>query len=207
MAETSPPTSRRHGRPRSEQAKAAILRAADELLIEQGLQAMGIDAVAARAGVSKATIYRWWDSKEALALDAFGARFEGQFGPEASDSESLTDDLSLGLNRAVRALMAPGIVRVYTAFIAQAHCDPAFAAAYHARFFMPLRDPASAVLTRAAARGAIPADSDVEAALDLLRGAVMYRLFQAHAIPDAAFVRTIVAIVVNGLVAGEAARR
>src|SRR6185369_12136404 len=63
----------RRGRPRSETRKQAILQAAFELLGERGLAATSMDAVAERAGVSKATIYRWWDSKELLALDALYA--------------------------------------------------------------------------------------------------------------------------------------
>ncbi|HYM80736.1 MAG TPA: helix-turn-helix domain-containing protein, partial [Candidatus Limnocylindria bacterium] len=60
----------RRGRPRSEKARHAILDAAAELLLRRGLGAVSMDAVAERAGVSKATIYRWWPSKEMLALDA-----------------------------------------------------------------------------------------------------------------------------------------
>src|ERR1700674_4545770 len=60
----------RRGRPRSESSQRAILRAADELLLEHGLSSISMDAVAERAGASKATIYRWWPSKELLALDA-----------------------------------------------------------------------------------------------------------------------------------------
>ena len=60
----------RRGRPRSEKARLAILEAAAELLLARGLSAVSMDAVAERAGVSKATIYRWWPTKETLALDA-----------------------------------------------------------------------------------------------------------------------------------------
>src|SRR5580658_807520 len=65
---TAPAASR--GRPRSERARQAILASAAELLLARGLAAVSMDAVAERAGVSKATIYRWWPSKETLALDA-----------------------------------------------------------------------------------------------------------------------------------------
>src|ERR1700761_4584762 len=58
------------GRPRSVKAHEAILEAAAGLLLEHGLDAVSMDAVAMRAGVSKATIYRWWPTKESLALDA-----------------------------------------------------------------------------------------------------------------------------------------
>src|SRR5689334_21194750 len=59
-AMTAPSTPRRRGRPRSERAHNAILDAATDLLLTHGLDAASMDAVAERAGVSKATIYRWW---------------------------------------------------------------------------------------------------------------------------------------------------
>ena len=61
---------RRRGRPRSEEAKRAILRAAFDLLVEQGLAATSMDSVAERAGVSKATIYRRYPSKADLVIAA-----------------------------------------------------------------------------------------------------------------------------------------
>jgi AcrR family transcriptional regulator len=66
----------RRGRPRSERASDAIFDAAAELLLEHGLDAVSMDAVAERAGVSKATIYRWWPTKETLALDALYHEWE-----------------------------------------------------------------------------------------------------------------------------------
>src|SRR2546430_13602037 len=64
-------TTSKRGRPRSEQARRALLEATAELLQERDLPAISADDIAKRAGVSKATIYRWWESKSALALDAF----------------------------------------------------------------------------------------------------------------------------------------
>src|SRR6476659_4652800 len=80
------------GRPRSEQASNAILTAAAELLLEHGLAAINMDAVAARAGVSKATIYRWWPTKETLALDALYHEWDTA-RPELQDTGSLRADL------------------------------------------------------------------------------------------------------------------
>src|SRR5450432_1993426 len=79
------------GRPRSEKASQAILDAAADLLLENGLAAVSMDAVAARAGVSKATIYRWWPTKETLALDAL--YHEWAAVPPPRDTGSLRGDL------------------------------------------------------------------------------------------------------------------
>src|SRR2546429_5230114 len=82
----------RRGRPRSEQARLAILETTSELLLEHGLVGASMDAVAERAGVSKATIYRWWPSKETLALEAvYRAWSDGE--AKQPDTGSLRDDL------------------------------------------------------------------------------------------------------------------
>ena len=85
---TAATSAMRRGRPRSEARKQAILQAAFELLGERGLAATSMDAVAERAGVSKATIYRWWDSKELLALDALYAAWDTA-GPVTRETGTL----------------------------------------------------------------------------------------------------------------------
>jgi len=82
----------RRGRPRSEQARLAILDATGELLLEHGLPGVSMDAVAERAGVSKATIYRWWPSKETLALEAVYRAWSAAEAPQP-DTGSLRGDL------------------------------------------------------------------------------------------------------------------
>ena len=61
----------RPGRPRSEQSRAAVLRATSELLHEVGMRAMTTEEIASRSGTSKATIYKWWPNKYAVAVEAF----------------------------------------------------------------------------------------------------------------------------------------
>jgi AcrR family transcriptional regulator len=204
MEEKSIPTSRPPGRPRSEQATASILRAAAELLAEEGLLAMSVVAVAARAGVSTATIYRWWASKEALALDAFESGFEGQVALVSTDTGSLVADLLANVEARMRALTVPGALRLFAELLGQAHADPAFGAAYRGRVFMPLRESAREMFVRAIARGEIPAETDVDLALDLLFGAVNNRLLHGYAAVDGAFARGVVESVVKGLIAREA---
>ena len=63
--------SRSPGRPRSERARRAILRAANELLEGEGFAAVTVEAIAERAGVSKATVYRWWPNRAAVVMDGF----------------------------------------------------------------------------------------------------------------------------------------
>ena len=95
-------TAPQRGRPRSEQADRAIMAAALELLAERGIAGMSIEEVASRAGVGKATVYRRWSSKGALALDAFLAEFRGQ--QPLPDTGSLRGDLHASLRAWVHAV-------------------------------------------------------------------------------------------------------
>jgi AcrR family transcriptional regulator len=192
----------RRGRPRSEARKEAILGAAFELLGEHGLDATSMDAVADRAGVSKATIYRWWDSKEMLALDALYAAWD-----TARQTRRPTGTLRgemLGLVRPWVRLAANGpSPRILTALLAKAQNDPEFGRAYRAHFVEPRRDQARAMFSRAIARGEIPADTDVEVATDLLWGPLYHRLFHGHGPLNDRFARTLVDTVLAGILPRE----
>ena len=135
--------------------RKAILGAAAELLLEHGLNAISMDAVARRAGASKATIYRWWPSKELLALDALFGEWEPG-PPERHDTGSLAGDLLALIRPWVRQLARKPYGQVIAALIAKAQGDPEFAEEYRARFVEPRRDPARAIFARAIERGEIP---------------------------------------------------
>jgi AcrR family transcriptional regulator len=142
------------GRPRSQQAHRAILAAAGELLLARGLSAVSMDAVAERAGVSKATIYRWWPTKETLALDALYTEWAA-VRPSPRDTGSLRGDL-LSLVRPWAKLAASRPYgRVVAALLAEANSDPVFAGEYRHRVLEPRREQARAIVGRAIERGEI----------------------------------------------------
>ena len=185
------------GRPRSEKAHHAIVQAAAELLLERGLAEVSMDAVAARAGVSKATIYRWWPSKETLALDALYHEWENV--PPARDTGSLRGDLLSVLRPWARLASTRPYGRVIAALITEAQTDPAFASHYRERFVEPRRDQARVIFRRAIERGEIPADTKTEVALDLLYGPLYHRLLHGHAPLNAQFVGDVIDTVVVGI--------
>jgi AcrR family transcriptional regulator len=193
----------RRGRPRSERARLAILEAAAELLVARGLSAVSMDAVAERAGVSKATIYRWWPTKEALALDALYNEWAA-VRPPARDTGSLRGDLLSLLRPWVRLAASRPYGRVIAALVTEAQSDPAFAVEYLARFVEPRRDQAAAVFRRAIERGEIPADTKIEVALDLIYGPFYHRLLHGHAPLNDRFVRDVVDAVLGGIMPGAA---
>ena len=193
----------RRGRPRSETRKQAILQAAFELLGERGLAATSMDAVAERAGVSKATIYRWWDSKELLALDALYAAWDTA-GLVTRQTGTLRAEMLALVRPWVRLVATGPSARILTALLAEAQNDPEFGQAYRAHFVEPRRDQARAVFSRAIARGEIPAAIDVEVAIDLLWGPLYHRLFHGHAPLNERFARRSVDTALAGILPREA---
>jgi AcrR family transcriptional regulator len=196
VAEASADTPRR-GRPRSEKARHAILDAAAELLLLRGLGSVSMDAVAERAGVSKATIYRWWPSKEMLALDALLDWAASTAPPR--DTGSLRGDVLALIRPWVREIRREAFGAVIAAFVNEAQADPKFADAYRTHYVEPRRDAMRAVFARAAERGEVPANLDVEVALDLIYGAVYHRLLHGHAELTDRFARNVVDLALNGI--------
>jgi AcrR family transcriptional regulator len=185
----------RRGRPRSEKARTAILAAAADLLLDQGAARMSMDGVAERAGVSKATIYRWWPSKEVLALDALG-EWSGA-GVGEHDTGSLRGDLLANILPWVRAMRRQPFGGVVASLVAEAQSDPEFAERYREHFIEKRRAPGREAFARAVARGEAPADLDVELALDLVYGPIYHRLLHGHAPLTDRFARAVVEFVVT----------
>jgi AcrR family transcriptional regulator len=187
----------RRGRPRCQKARRATLAATAELVLDQGDVRVSLDAVAEHAGVSKATIYRWWPSKEMLVLDALQDWVAT--GIAAPDTGSLRDDLHGLLVSWGREVTQRPFGSVIVALVAEAHANPDFARAYHDRFFAPRREPARAAIERAIARGEAPEGLDVEAAIDLVHGPLYHRLLHRHAPLTERFVRDVVDFALVGM--------
>lgn len=189
---------RRGGRPRSERSRRAILGAAEACLRDQGLRAMTIEGVADSAGVSKATIYRWWPSKGVLALDAIHEQWVTARGL-IPDTGGLRADLRERLRATVRMLTRTPLGSALADLIAEAQTDPELARAYHERVLEPLRGQIRTIFERALRRGEIPADADIEAAIDLVQGPLYLRLLHTHAPLDQRFADTLADLATSGL--------
>lgn len=190
------PEAGKRGRPRSEQADHAILRAATDLLAEHGLPGMSIEEVAARAGVGKATVYRRWPTKGALALDAFLAVYQGQ--QAEPDTGTLRGDLLAVLRGWVRTVTRTPAGRMLAGLIAAAQHDPDLAEGWREQVLEPLRARHGVLLDRAIARGEIPAGTDKDVVLDLLFGAAYHRLLHGHRPLSDRFARRVVETIVTG---------
>jgi AcrR family transcriptional regulator len=192
-------TTVRRGRPRSEKARKAILQAAADLLLDQGGGQVSMDAVANRAGVSKATIYRWWPSKERLAMEALVEWSSATSPPR--DTGSLRGDLLALVRPWVRNIRRRQFGRVIAALLAEAQSDPEFAAEYRRHFLEQRREPMQAAFARAIDRGEARADLDIDVALDLVYGALYHRLLQGHAPLTDRFAEQVVDLAVTGILA------
>jgi len=133
-----------------------------------------IDRVAALSGSSKMTIYKWWPSKGALALDSYFATNESVLAfPDTSDVEA---DLTAQLRNFVRLLRDTPAGRIIAELIGHAQTDPELATAYRERYSGPRRRLAVVTLERARDRGQLRPDVDPEVVVDQLWGACYHRL-------------------------------
>jgi AcrR family transcriptional regulator len=167
-------------------------------VLEQGDVRVSMDAVAEHAGVSKATIYRWWPSKEMLVLDALQDWVAA--GVVARDTGSLRGDLHALVLPWVGQIRGRAFARVISALIAEAQLNPEFADAYQSHFINLRREPARTAMARAIARGDVSEDVDVEAAIDLVYGPIYHRLLHGHAPLTQRFATTVVDLAVAGIV-------
>jgi AcrR family transcriptional regulator len=175
----------------------STLAATAELVLERGDVGVSLDAVAERAGVSKATIYRWWPSKELLVLDALQEWVAA--GIVAPDTGSLRGDLLALVLSWRREIRRRPFGSVIAALIAEAQANPEFAESYHRCFFNPRREPVREALARAIARGEARDELDVEAAIDLVHGPLYHRLLHGHGPLTAAFARDVVDGALTGM--------
>ena len=186
------------GRPRSEAARKAVLAAAAELLLDRGLPGVSMDAVAERAGVSKATIYRWWPTKETLALDALYTEWAAAV-PQPDECGSLRGDLLALLRAWTRLFSSRPYGRVIAALLMESQTNPAFYLQYQQRVTEPRRDQARTIFGRAIARGEIPIETKIEVAIDLLYGPLYYRLLHGHAPLEDEFVADVLDMALLGV--------
>jgi AcrR family transcriptional regulator len=197
--EAPPVGTGRAGRPRSEKARKAILGAAIEIVLDRGLDAMTMDDVASRAGVSKATIYRWWPSKELLALEAVQRDFDASFPPAPQATGLLREDMLARTRAWLSMMQGRSMGRVIAGLANRAQADPEFAQVYLDRFVEPRRELARQDLRRAIERGELPPGTDLDLALDLVFGVLEHRLLHGHARLDHEFAEKVVDAALAGL--------
>ncbi|MGH8835955.1 MAG: TetR/AcrR family transcriptional regulator [Actinomycetes bacterium] len=185
----------RHGR--SQAARTAVLEAADDLLVEVGFGGLTIEGIAARAGVAKQTVYRWWNSKtdvllECLAIDA-AEHFDAVERFTTPAHEDLGSDLRAHLRQLAVFLTETDAGAVWRALAGQAQHDSAMAVRFEAEVIAAQRERDRAPLRRAVDRGALPGSEDIEFAIDQLVGPIYYRVLVTRQPVPPQFTDTLVA--------------
>jgi len=198
VSEPAPALLRKPGRPRDARADAAILEAAVAVLAERGPSGFTVDAVAARAGCGKATIYRRWASRAELLLDT--ARRMGLESVPV-DSGSVRDDLVASLGHFASRLRDTPAGGILPAVIAEAAVNPEMRAVL-AAFVRDRRGHPREALARGVARGELAPDTELDLVLDIVGGAVLYRELVLGEPADEAYLTRLVDAVLSGAAAG-----
>jgi AcrR family transcriptional regulator len=173
---------------RNEDARLAVLHAADDLLVERGFGGVTVEGIAARAGVAKQTIYRWWPSKVDILLDTLiEDAGRGLKVPE----EGGVEDVRRYLRALARFLTKDPAGKVLLALLGEAQHDADMAALFGDRYLASRRAAERGMLERGVAAGDLPADLDVEFALDALLGPIFLRALTGARI-SRAFVDSVV---------------
>ncbi|GAA2125160.1 TetR/AcrR family transcriptional regulator [Actinomadura napierensis] len=185
---------------RNPQTTAAILEAALAMARESGLAKVSIEGIAARAGVGKRTIYRWWPSKGAVVLDAWAQRLEDRLFKHLQSAQS--DDFEADLKQMVKDswLGAIGDSRPVLAWlIGEAQHDPNLANELRDRLIGPTRDRVAVRIRRAQDEGQVAPDIDPYRAIDLIYAQLYYRLLVSPGPHDEAFTESVADLALRGL--------
>jgi AcrR family transcriptional regulator len=192
------------GRPRSEQARLAILRSTLKILAHSGFSELTIEDVAERAGVGKATVYRWWPNKGALIADAFASSTTPTL--HFPDTGSVYTDMSRQMRQLVKVFTGPR-GRIVSAILAAGQSDKDSIRAFRERFLFPRRQEAYTTLRKAIRRGELRRDIDPDLLLDSLYGPIYMRFLIQHDRLNSDFVDCLCALILRGAGARRRARR
>lgn len=177
--------------------KQCILKAVNEALLEVDYSKLSIEDIAARAGVGKSTIYRWWNHKSDLVFDAFKENTESVFDLDFSQTMqyNLTQQLvklSVALNHQVgRALLV----------VMAEHREAA--GSFFKQYLLPRREQTRKLIQLAIEREEIRADYDFESMLDMLYGAIHYQIIFFNAVPDHSYIENIIKVALTPVLLSE----
>jgi len=182
------------GKKRSTASKNAIISATYEMLVEQGFKNLTIEGVAARAGVGKATIYRWWPSKGALAVEAFLIHVTPSI--DYTSTGSARRDIGLQMRRLVQAFAGPS-GRIVREMLATGQFEDETLEMFKKGFLEPRRLAAKKILLDGVEQGEFKPDFDTEIIIDALYGPIHHRLMTRRDATDEVFLCTLERMVLD----------
>ncbi|MCX5036166.1 TetR-like C-terminal domain-containing protein [Streptomyces coelicoflavus] len=175
----------------------AIMRSTLELAQENGFAKLSIEAVAARSGVGKHTVYRRWPSRGLLFLDSVLSLNTG--GLDHPDTGDVVADLRTVMTKAADLLGRPPWGPLYRDLIGEAQHDPKVAAALNQRFIEPQTANTLARLRAARDQGQIAPDFDLDLAMEILSGPLYFRLLVTQEPISPAYIDRILEAVFAGM--------
>jgi AcrR family transcriptional regulator len=182
----------RPGRKRSEQSRLAILAATLELVAEAGYGALTVEGIAARSGVGKQTIYRWWPSKADVLLDALATKADLQV--PIPDEGTFRADLAHFLGSTFELGGKSQVADTLRALMAQAQLDPEFGKRFREDFLHRRREALGTIVGRARERGELPAGVRPGTVIDVVFGTLWYRLLATREPVDGGLADELVAL-------------
>jgi AcrR family transcriptional regulator len=161
-----------------------------------GFAQVTVEAIAERAGTSKATVYRWWPNKAAVVIEAF----REAIAPELPlrNTGTLRDDLTSQLRNFSRVLSGRG-GRMLRSFLAAGMSDPDVAAAFRSTWSAPRRAEAKQMLRQKQVSGQLGKDADLDLVLDLLYGPMYYRFLVKNEPPSQKYAEAVVELLIQAL--------
>ncbi|HEY4190704.1 MAG TPA: TetR/AcrR family transcriptional regulator [Candidatus Limnocylindrales bacterium] len=192
--DTKPQPRHPGGRPRLEATDRAILRAVGELIAEQGLRGTTINAVAARSGVARGTVYRRFPNRDAM-LNAAMREWRGR------DPEPLGDDIEANLRMNVeeaRAVLGEPSFQAMLPALAEIQLGAESDEGVRSIIF-PQRDAMAGMYRKLASAGGFRTDIEPDLPNDIAVGALLYHLLYSGRVPDAARAQAIVDVVLDGV--------
>ena len=202
MATIADDNIRKPGRPRSAQADQAILKATLEELAGVGFEALSIEAVAARAGVGKTTIYRRWPSKTELVIEAVSAIHAEV---PIIDTGNFRDDL-LAILRGAFRIRAPLVEQLLLKVMGEVKSNPEVFQAFLARNVTPRFQAIIQMIERAKARGELRQDIDTALVIGLAAGPYFFQILFANIAPTPALAPDLAEQLVDAILHGIAAQ-
>ena len=188
---------RGRGRPRDEVARSRILEAALELVEETSFASTTCDAIAERAGASKATIYRWWPNKAAVLIEALREAVAQEL--PFPDTGDLREDIRVQLQNFVKLLNGRR-GRTFKAFIAASQSDPEVAEVFRNVWIKPRRALTRRLLEQHKAQGRLQSDADLDVIIDLIYGPFYLRILAGHGPLTAAYADSIAALALEAII-------
>ncbi|PWU04651.1 MAG: TetR family transcriptional regulator [Terriglobia bacterium] len=165
----------------SVRAHEEVLTVALKLIADRGVDGVSVDAISEASGVSKATIYKHWTNKEALCLEAIGNLQSGL--PVETDTGDVRAEIVKLLRHLAEAPRPRALMRIMPKILGHASSNPKFAKAWGERIEQPRRTRLIRLIERAAAAGELGSDTDVELAVHMLLGPVLYHRMMRTAMP------------------------